>query len=88
MTAWSGRVTDVEGDTFTAWLVPSDHEGPELCADFSMERCGIEVQEGDLLTVTPESVVKVDPGVWTQEEIDEIGRRAAERYRLLMENVE
>lgn len=79
---WSGRVTDIEGDLFTAILTPADG-GMELLADFSMSQCGISVEAGDLITVTPESVTKVPPRVWSQREIDEIMARARERSRQL-----
>lgn len=87
MQQWSARVTDVEGDSFTALLTPAGHERPELIADFSMTQCGVDVEPGDLLTVTPESVVKVDLGAWTQEEVDDISHRAKELSQWLNENV-
>jgi hypothetical protein len=85
---WCGRVTEVNGDILTAMLTPSDHEGPELIADFSMAQCGITAEPGDILTVTPEKVTVRDLGVWTQPQIDEIMRRARARHRQLMECVE
>jgi hypothetical protein len=84
---WAGRVTGAEGDLFTAILTPADHEGPELIADFSMAQCGVEVEPGDLITVTAESVAKVDLGVWTQEEVDEVQRQAAGWSKWIAENV-
>lgn len=85
---WSGRVIEAEGDLFTAILSPSDRDAPELVADFSMSRCGIRVEPGDLIKVTPESVAKVDLGTWTQEDIDAIRYSAEELAALLNENVE
>ena len=73
---WDARVLEVDGDTFTAEL--SREGAPDLLADFSMAECGITVEPGDLLVVMPGSVTKRDLGVWTQAEIDEITRRAAE----------
>lgn len=80
---WSGRVTDAEGDLFTAILTPADHEGADVLAGFSMSKLGIEAAPGDLIRVTPESVRKVEPRAWAQREIDEIMARARERSRLL-----
>lgn len=81
MPEWHGYVTDVEGDIFTAML---RREGqPELCADFSMRECGITVELGHLIVVTPNSVKLLDLGVWTQEEIDAIKARAKERAQRL-----
>ena len=84
---WDGIVIEVwaDGDTFTADLRREDGT-TEFEAEYSMRECGIEVQEGDVLDVTPESVTKVDLGVWTQEDIDEISRRAKEMYKRLREN--
>jgi hypothetical protein len=73
---WDAIVTDLwdDGDTFTAEL---RREGsPDLVADFSMRECQVTVQRGDLLIVTPDSVVKREPRVWTQAELDDIRRRA------------
>lgn len=77
---WDGRVTDREGDIITAFLAPSDHEGPEVLADFSLKQCGIDAEPGDLLIVTPDKVTVRDLGVWTQQEIDEIKKRAHDRW--------
>jgi hypothetical protein len=85
---WCGRVTEVEGDIFTALLTPADHDGPELIADFSMAQCGIKPEPGDILTVTPDRVTRVELPPWTQEEIDEITRRSRARHRQLMECVD
>jgi hypothetical protein len=80
---WDGHVLEVwdDGDTFTAEL---SREGDlSLIAEFSMSQCGITVQEGDLLIITPRSVAKRDLGVWTQAEVDAIMRRARKRARQL-----
>jgi hypothetical protein len=82
---WCGRVTEVEGDVFTALLTPADHDGPELIADFSAAQCGITCEPGDILTVTPGRVTRVELPQWTQEEIGEIMRRARARHRQMME---
>ena len=44
-----------------------------------------DVQIGDLVTVTPNSVVRKDLGRWTQTELDEIQARARERAAALQE---
>lgn len=77
MDQWDAVVTDVwdNGDTFTAEL--RQEGSPNLIADFSMRECQVTVQPGDLLVVTPDSVVKREPRVWTQTELDDIRRRAA-----------
>lgn len=82
---WDGRVLEVDGDIFTAVL---QREGePELIADFSMARCGITVEAGDLIIVTPQQVTKRDLGVWTAAEIAGIMRRARERSQMLRRNI-
>ena len=80
---WTGIVVEVwpDGDTFTAEL--SRDGSPDLVAEFSMAACGVSVQEGEVLDVEPGSVRKRDLGVWTQEEVDEIHRRAALRAEQL-----
>ena len=80
---WFGRVTDVEGDIFTVIVTPTDHDGPELIADYSMSRCGITIEVGDELIVTPYSVTKRPPVVWTKDELAAIMRRARQRSRML-----
>lgn len=85
--AWDGRVLEVweDGDTFTATVQREGH--PELMAEFSMAQCGISVEEGDLIIVTPERVTKRELRPWTAAEIDEIMHRARERSRILRQNV-
>ncbi len=82
-TTWDGTVTDIweNGDTFTAKLHRED--APDLFAEFSMRECGISVEPGDLLIITADAVKKRDLGVWTQEEINDIRRRAKARYEQL-----
>jgi hypothetical protein len=83
---WDGRVLEIDGDVFTASL---QREGaPKLIADFSMAQCGISVELGDLLIVTPERVTKRDLGVWTEAEVAAIKRRARERLAHLRPNVD
>lgn len=73
---WDGIVTDVwaDGDTFTAEL--RQEGSPDLFAEFSMKECRVHVEPGDLLIITPDSVIKRNLGRWTQEELAEIRRRA------------
>lgn len=87
MAPWDGRVTEVDGDIFTALVIRRDGIGPELAADFSMARCGICVEPGDLIIVSPEGVTKRDLGVWTKEDIDAIMAGAKERSRLMRRNI-
>jgi hypothetical protein len=80
---WDGRVLEIwdDGDTFTASL---QRDGaPELIADFSMTACGITVEAGDLLIITPQQVTKRDLGVWTDDELAGISRRARALIRAL-----
>jgi hypothetical protein len=81
---WTASVIAVwdDGDTFSAEL-RRDGTHFVLEADFSMRECGVRVEPGDLLRVGYNRVEKMDPGVWTQEEIDEIMRRARELSRKL-----
>lgn len=85
---WDGRVLEISGDIFTAEVIPADHAGPEMIAEYSMSQCGITVAPGDLLIVTPESVVRRDLGVWSKADLDAIRVRARERSRLLRRNVD
>jgi len=83
---WTGIVLEVwpDSDIFTAELRRDG--SPDLVAEFSMAECGVRVEAGDVLDVKRNSVKKRDLGVWTQEEVDEIYRRAAlraEQLRLL-----
>lgn len=83
---WDGRVTEVDGDIFTAAVVRHDGTGPELIADFSMAQCGVTVQPGDMIIVTPGSVTKRDLGVWTKADIDAIMARARKRSAMMRRN--
>lgn len=74
---WDGVVTNVwnDGDTFTTELRRDG--APDLIAEFSMRECQLaDIEPGSLLIVRPGSVVKRELPVWTQEEIDDIRRRA------------
>lgn len=85
---WDADVLEIwdDGDTFTARL--RQNASPDLLAEFSMRQCGIAVEPGDLLIVTPARVIKRNLGVWTQAELDEIKERAHERFETLRSIVE
>ena len=76
---WDAIVTDVwdDGDTFTVDLRRKG--SPDLLAEYSMREFGVDVVPGDLLLIRKNSVMKRPRRVWTQEEIDDIRRRAAIR---------
>ena len=80
---WDASVLEVwaDGDTFTARLY--EEGGPELLAEFSMKHCGITVEPGDLLIITPEKVIRRDLGKWTEAELERIRQRAHEHYEAL-----
>ncbi len=79
---WTGRVSDVEGDLFTAELERPD--GPPLVADFRRSLLP-DVRCGDVITVTPSAVERVDLGVWTAEELDRAKARARAMTGVLAE---
>ena len=72
---WTAVVIEVEGDQFSAEL--SRDGFPDLIANFDRSLLP-DVEPGDVLTVTPSGVTRVDLGRWTQEELDDIRRRARE----------
>lgn len=72
---WTAHVIEVDDTAFSAELT---REGaPGLIANFDRALLP-DVQPGDLLTVTPTGVTRIDLGRWTQEELDEVRRRARE----------
>ena len=76
---WQGLVIEVNGDLLTVELC---REGaPDLIAEYSMTECGLSgIEPGDVLAVTRDSVSKLDLGVWTEKDLDEIRERAREQY--------
>jgi hypothetical protein len=85
---WYGSVVEVweDGDTFTATAQRGGH--PEFVAEFRMSQCGISVEPGDLLIITPGRVTVREPRAWTAAELAEIMQRARERSRRLRLNVD
>lgn len=80
---WHGWVIEVNGGTFTADLRRDGR--PDICADFSMSQCGLDgIEAGDLIIVTPDSVKRLELPPWTQEEIDDINKRAQEWLARIM----
>ena len=85
---WDADVLEIwnDGDTFTARL--RQKGSPDLLAEFSMKQCGITVEPGDLLIVTPEKVIKRNLGKWTQAELDNIDRRSREWFEALRRSID
>lgn len=100
---WQGRIVQIEGDVFTAELVP-EGDGPAILADFDIDKLGPDADAavGDLVYVTSRSVVTGRLGYetttsairlrrlgkWTTEDIDSVWRRADERVQSFAQWVE
>jgi hypothetical protein len=83
---WEGHILDIEDQLFSAELIPLDHEGPTLIADFAMSLLTSDEDSicvGDLFYLTTR-IVKVGPhavatsslrlrrlGKWTQQQLDD-----------------
>ena len=88
LSVWDADVVEVwaDGDTFTARL--RQNGSLDLLAEFSMKQCGISVEPGDLLLVTPEKVIRRNLGKWTQAELDDIDRRSREWFEALRRSID
>jgi hypothetical protein len=89
--SWTGKITEIEGDVFTAELVP-DRDGQTVLADFTRDQIGNEVVEvGDIVYLTVRMVRGFSGytnrtssirlrrlGAWTREEVEAQKVRAAE----------
>jgi hypothetical protein len=82
---WHGTVTEVNGDEITVDL---RRDGDmDMVAEVIASRWGLEDAEpGDVLALDPEAgtVTRLDLGTWTQEDLDEIARRAKEWHAQIM----
>ena len=85
---WEGRIVEISDGLLTVELVPSDHDGPELVADFDQDLLGPDSSSaglGDILYLTTRTVrdargyphqtsyLKLRrPGPWGEDELREI----------------
>jgi hypothetical protein len=96
MHVWSGRIQDVDGEIFTAELIPYDHYGPTVLADFSSQLLDADepVQVGDQFYLKVRTIRdrgrRVSQtsnlllrrlGEWSQEELDRATHEAASELR-------
>ncbi|MGB3763763.1 MAG: hypothetical protein WA966_11110 [Ornithinimicrobium sp.] len=99
---WEGYVVEVDGETLTAELTP-EHDGPVVLADFEVAKLGSEpdLAVGDVVYVTVRSVAGRSGyptttsairlrrlGRWSDEEVDDLERRADERAALYADFVD
>jgi len=96
---WEGRILVRTGDLLTVELAPSDHEGPELVADFDADLLGSDsssAQPGDVVFLTTRTARNADgcqrrtsslklyrPGPWCEDELRGIQDIAKTRAELL-----
>jgi hypothetical protein len=86
---WHGTVTEVNGDWITVDLRRAGDM--DLMAEVSASQWGLnDVQPGDtlILDTNANTVSRLSPGTWTQEELDEIWRRAREWHETIVKNVD
>lgn len=104
MLKWEGRITDIEDGLLTAELVPLDHDGPTLHADFVLSLLAPDdtvARVGDVVYLTARTVVNPGgyrthtstlrlkrTGKWTQSELDAIRDKAREKLRSFLQYVE
>jgi hypothetical protein len=85
---WEGRVLEISDGLLTVELSPSDHEGPELVADFDLELLGPDSSfagPGDIIYLTTRTIRNAAgypyqtsslklrrPGPWSEDELREI----------------
>ena len=85
---WTGRVLEVEGTEFSAELIPLDHKGPSVVADFDNDQLDTNDDEprvGDVFYVTVRTVIGMGGlrsrtsslrlrrlGKWSEEEVRDI----------------
>jgi hypothetical protein len=85
---WEGRIVEISDGLLTVELMPSDHDGPELVADFDQDLLGPDsssAELGDILYLTTRTVrdargypyktsyLKLRrPGPWGEDELREI----------------
>lgn len=74
--AYRGRVLYVDQASFTVEIIVDDRP---LHVDIKLHHLP-DVEAGDIVDVEPDRVTRVDLGTWTEEDIAEIRRRAAERH--------
>lgn len=85
---WEGRILEISDGLFTAELTPSDHDGPELVADFDLDLLGPDSCSaglGDIIYLTTRKICNAAgypyetsslklrrPGPWGENELREI----------------
>lgn len=94
---WAGQIHSVENGLFTVELLPLDHDGPELFADFELELLAPDersAKPGAIVYLTTR-MIQVDSGRveavtnvrlrqarrWSKTELDEVNRRGRDRAR-------
>ena len=94
---WAGQIHSVENGLFTVELLPLDHDGPELFADFELELLAPDERKakpGAIVYLTTR-MIQVDSGHveavtnvrlrqarrWSRTELDEVERRGRDRAR-------
>jgi hypothetical protein len=85
---WAGRIIELSDELLTVELTPSDHDGPELVADFDAALLGPDsssAEPGDIIYLTTRTVRDATgypyqtsslklrrPGPWGEDELREI----------------
>jgi hypothetical protein len=85
---WEGRILEISDELLTVELTPSDHDGPELVADFHLALLGPDSSSavpGDIIYLTTRTVRDATgypyqtsslklrrPGAWGEDELREI----------------
>jgi hypothetical protein len=85
---WEGRILEISDGLLTVELTPSDHDGPELVADFDVDLLGPDSSSagpGDIIYLTTRTVRDTTgypyqtsslklrrPGPWGEDELSEI----------------
>jgi hypothetical protein len=98
MHKWAGSILSIEDGLLTAELYPLDHEGPALVADFDLELLAPDdsaAKPGDVIYLTTrliearwghkEATTHLRlrrPGRWTESELNDIRKRAADKANI------
>lgn len=98
---WEGRIFEISDGLLKVELTPSDHDGPELVADFDMDLLGPDASSagpGDIIYLTTRTVRDTTgypyqtsslklrrPGPWGEDEVREIQEIAKWQAELFKE---
>jgi len=98
---WEGRILEISDELLTVELTPSDHDGPELVADFNAALLGPDSSSaalGDIIYLTTRTVRDATgypyqtsslklrrPGAWGEDELREITDIAKRQAELFKE---